>query len=87
MTERMRVLEMVVQAAPMLGLLGTVVGMIDAFSVLAQVKGPVAAQELHDAVSARFAYLGRRMQIKQQPHYAPIGFAGHEAGDFVLAPM
>lgn len=39
MTERMRVLEMVVQAAPMLGLLGTVVGMIDAFSVLAQVKG------------------------------------------------
>jgi len=55
--------------------------------VLAQVKGPVAAQELHDAVSARFAYLGRRMQIKQQPHYAPIGFAGHEAGDFVLAPM
>ena len=41
MTERMRLLEMVVQAAPMLGLLGTVVGMIDAFAVLSQVEGAV----------------------------------------------
>jgi biopolymer transport protein ExbB len=32
---------MVVQAAPMLGLLGTVVGMIDAFSVLAVTDGAV----------------------------------------------
>lgn len=31
---RMRLLEAVVQAAPMLGLLGTVIGMIDAFSAL-----------------------------------------------------
>ncbi len=55
--------------------------------VLAQVKSPVAAQELHNAVSARFAHLGRRLKIAQQPQYAPIGFAGHEAGDFVLSPM
>jgi biopolymer transport protein ExbB len=41
MTERMRLLEMVVQAAPMLGLLGTVVGMIDAFAVLSQAEGAV----------------------------------------------
>ena len=41
MTERMRLLDMVVQAAPMLGLLGTVVGMIDAFSVLAGTEGAV----------------------------------------------
>jgi biopolymer transport protein ExbB len=41
MTERMRALEMVVQAAPMLGLLGTVVGMIDAFAVLSQADGAV----------------------------------------------
>ncbi|MBE1283399.1 MAG: MotA/TolQ/ExbB proton channel family protein [Rhodobacteraceae bacterium] len=41
MSERMRALDMVVQAAPMLGLLGTVVGMIDAFSVLAVVEGAV----------------------------------------------
>lgn len=41
MSERMRSLDMVVQAAPMLGLLGTVVGMIDAFSVLAVTEGAV----------------------------------------------
>lgn len=41
MSERMRALDMVVQAAPMLGLLGTVVGMIDAFSVLAVTEGAV----------------------------------------------
>lgn len=41
MTDRMRTLEMVVQAAPMLGLLGTVVGMIDAFSALAISEGAV----------------------------------------------
>lgn len=55
--------------------------------VLAQVKSPVAAQELHNAVSARFTHLARRLKIAQQPQYAPIGFAGHEAGDFVLSPM
>ncbi|MBL4917940.1 MotA/TolQ/ExbB proton channel family protein [Szabonella alba] len=37
----MRALEAVVQAAPMLGLLGTVVGMIDAFGTLAQSTGGV----------------------------------------------
>ena len=41
LNERMRSLDMVVQAAPMLGLLGTVVGMIDAFSVLAVTEGTV----------------------------------------------
>ena len=41
MSERMRALDMVVQAAPMLGLLGTVLGMIDAFSVLAVAEGAV----------------------------------------------
>ncbi len=39
MTSRMRILEMVIQAAPMLGLLGTVIGMIDAFSALANATG------------------------------------------------
>jgi len=55
--------------------------------MLDQVKAPVAAQELFQAVSARFAHLAQRLRIAQQPEYAPIGFAGHEAGDFVLAPM
>lgn len=39
MSRRMRLLESVVQAAPMLGLLGTVIGMIDAFGVLAATQG------------------------------------------------
>jgi len=41
MTKRLRVLDVVVQAAPMLGLLGTVIGMIDAFSTLASADGVV----------------------------------------------
>lgn len=41
MSERMRSLDMVVQAAPMLGLLGTVVGMIDAFGALSVAEGAV----------------------------------------------
>lgn len=41
MSDRLRLLEMVVQAAPMLGLLGTVIGMIDAFAVLSLTEGQV----------------------------------------------
>lgn len=55
--------------------------------MLDQVKAPVAAQELFQAVSSRFAHLAQRLRIAQQPQYAPIGFAGHEAGDFVLVPL
>ncbi|TRW99580.1 MotA/TolQ/ExbB proton channel family protein [Paracoccus sp. M683] len=43
---RMRLLESVVQAAPMLGLLGTVIGMIDAFSALSQSTGAVDPAQL-----------------------------------------
>ncbi len=39
LTDRLRMLDLVVQAAPMLGLLGTVIGMIDAFSVLSLSQG------------------------------------------------
>jgi biopolymer transport protein ExbB len=46
MTDRMRLLEMVVQSAPMLGLLGTVVGMINAFSVLSMTQGTVDPAQL-----------------------------------------
>ncbi|MDO5704944.1 MAG: MotA/TolQ/ExbB proton channel family protein [Paracoccus sp. (in: a-proteobacteria)] len=38
---RMRLLEAVVQGAPMLGLLGTIIGMIDAFSALSLSQGAV----------------------------------------------
>lgn len=39
MNRQMRILEAVVQAAPMLGLLGTVIGMIDAFGRLSEASG------------------------------------------------
>lgn len=54
--------------------------------VMEHIQGPLAAQEMSVAVQARFAHLARRLQLPQQPHYAPIAFAGHEAGDFVLVP-
>lgn len=42
----MRMLEATVQAAPMMGLLGTVVGMIDAFGALARASGAVDPTQL-----------------------------------------
>lgn len=41
MSRHVRILEAVVQAAPMLGLLGTVLGMIDAFEKMSQAGGAV----------------------------------------------
>ena len=46
MTARMRVLEMVIQAGPMLGLLGTVIGMIQAFSTLSEAGGAADPAQL-----------------------------------------
>lgn len=55
--------------------------------VLTHLQTPVEAQELHAAVAARFAFLSSRLKLSQQPQYAPIGYAGHESGDFVLSPL
>ncbi|MEO8153194.1 MAG: caspase family protein [Rhizobacter sp.] len=54
--------------------------------VLGNLREPVQAQQLFNAVNARFALLAQRLHVTQQPEYAPIRFAGHESGDFVLAP-
>jgi uncharacterized protein len=54
--------------------------------VLGNVREPVQAQQLFNAVNARFALLAQRLRVTQQPEYAPIRYAGHESGDFVLAP-
>jgi uncharacterized protein len=54
--------------------------------VLENLREPVQAQQLFGAVNARFAHLAQRLRLTQQPEYAPIRFAGHESGDFVLAP-
>jgi biopolymer transport protein ExbB len=50
MGSRMRLLETVVQAAPMLGLLGTVIGMISAFSTLAAADGVVDPAQLASGI-------------------------------------
>lgn len=54
--------------------------------VLGNLREPVPAQQLFNAVNARFALLAQKLRVTQQPEYAPIRYAGHESGDFVLAP-
>ncbi len=46
LTRHVRILDTIVQAAPMLGLLGTVLGMIDAFGELAKAGGAVDPSQL-----------------------------------------
>jgi len=43
-------------------------------------------QSLHREVAARVAYAAANLQFEQMPEYAPIRFAGHEAGEFFLLP-
>lgn len=50
MSSRMRVLEVVIQAGPMLGLLGTVIGMIQAFSTLADAGGAADPAQLASGI-------------------------------------
>ncbi|PTV95962.1 outer membrane transport energization protein ExbB [Rhodobacter aestuarii] len=50
MSSRMRVLETVIQAGPMLGLLGTVVGMIQAFATLADAGGAADPAQLASGI-------------------------------------
>ena len=50
LSDRIRLLEIAVHAAPMLGLLGTVIGMIDAFSVLAQSQAAADPAALADGI-------------------------------------
>lgn len=43
-------------------------------------------QKLHREVAARVAYAAANLRFDQVPEYAPIRFAGHEAGEFFLVP-
>ncbi|MFK7897953.1 MAG: caspase family protein [Myxococcota bacterium] len=43
-------------------------------------------QRLFQEVSARVTLAAQSYQFEQLPQYAPIKFAGHEAGDFFLVP-
>ncbi|MEZ5500765.1 MAG: caspase family protein [Steroidobacteraceae bacterium] len=46
--------------------------------------GILEGQRLHREVAARVAYAAANMRFDQVPEYAPIRFAGHEAGEFFL---
>ena len=43
-------------------------------------------QRLHRDVAARVAYAAANLRFDQVPEYAPIRYAGHEAGEFFLVP-
>ncbi|MCM2310570.1 MAG: caspase family protein [Steroidobacteraceae bacterium] len=46
----------------------------------------IDGQRLHREVAARVAYAAANLRFDQVPEYAPIRYAGHEAGEFFLVP-
>jgi Caspase domain/Sel1 repeat len=54
--------------------------------VLAGNRDVLEGQRLFREVSARVTYKAASMGIDEVPEYAPIRFAGHEAGDFFFVP-
>ena len=54
--------------------------------VLRQNAGLLEGQRLYQELSARVTFAARNYQFEQMPQYAPIKFAGHEAGDFFFVP-
>lgn len=54
--------------------------------VLDAVNEPIETRRLFDALAARFSLRAQRLKVQQKPQYAPIRFAGHEAGDFIFVP-
>ncbi len=47
---------------------------------------PLPGSVLHREVAARVTFAATELGVEQVPDYAPIQFAGHETGDFVLIP-
>jgi uncharacterized protein len=54
--------------------------------VLGAAHAPIEARRVHEELAVRFALRAERLKLRQMPDYAPIRFAGHEAGDFVFVP-
>ncbi len=54
--------------------------------VLEANQDAIDGQSLHREVAARVAYAAANLRFDQVPEYAPIRFAGHEAGEFFLIP-
>jgi uncharacterized caspase-like protein len=52
--------------------------------VLRESEGPLLGRELFRRLQLRVAAMAERLAVPQVPEYAPIQFAGHEAGDFVF---
>lgn len=55
--------------------------------VLGENDDVLEGQRLFQELSARVTYAARNYQFEQMPQYAPIKYAGHEAGDFFLVPV
>jgi uncharacterized caspase-like protein len=54
--------------------------------VLSSNSDILEGQRLHQEVSVRVTYAADAYRFEQVPQYAPIKFAGHEAGEFFLVP-
>lgn len=54
--------------------------------VLQALNEPTEAQRVHAELAARFSLRAQALHLRQRPSYAPIRYAGHEAGDFVFVP-
>jgi len=74
MSYRMRLLEMVVQAAPMLGLLGTVVGMIEAFSQLAANEAGVDPSQLAGGIWTALTTTAAGLSIALFAYFIAMAF-------------
>lgn len=46
----------------------------------------IEGRQLHAQVAQAVSYAAQAAQFEQAPQYAPIRFAGHEAGDFLFVP-
>ena len=54
--------------------------------VLASNTAPLDGQRLYRLVAVKVATAASKLNVEQIPEYAPLRFAGHEAGDFVFVP-
>lgn len=55
--------------------------------VLTRNREVLEGQRLFQELAAQVTYAAESYQFEQRPEYAPIQFAGHEAGDFLLVPQ
>jgi len=55
-------------------------------SVLQNNKDLLTGQRLFREIAAGMALRSANATLKQAPQYAPIQFAGHEAGEYFLMP-